>query len=351
MKIGFLQIVARHTNLNYWVSYESGWSYLISTGLVKALKARYSDIVYIPSDCITLAEQVEFCDIIIINDVHHAFGNIGDVCDLGLEILIKLFRTKKTYGIINETLFEDGNQDALQSINLYRAKLIKQCFPFFHGLITADYLDFQILKRASVNVLYSPFAVPILKGSIRRKTGSFRPLFLGSLYDKRRYFYEQNNLLDRVSVANIAFDMAAGGKCCDKIRSAVYDRDNVGYFTNLDDYKFKQFRNYICALGAANIVVNLPSIFRGIPCRLVEAAQLNSYILCEFPRSDFEISMCSGLSNVIFYRSDLVGDLLEKLDAIAALPEPNPSDISDSWFDIRVRSGNILNFILNESLD
>jgi len=350
MKIAFLQIVARHSNPKNWVAYESGWSYLISTGLFKALKHRYSDIDYISSDSQNLSEQLDKIDIVLVNDIHHAFGNFGDVCGFDLDILIKICRTKKAVGILNETVYFSDSQSDISSASLQRAKIVNQSIPLFHGIITADYSDYLFLNRSSVNVLYSPFASPIFKDAIPRNALTCRPIFLGSLYQKRKTFLELNGLLDRLVVSNIAYDVEGGSICCEKIGGALNKNDTVEYFNCLDNYKSNQIRKFLLALKASKIVVNLPSIFRGIPCRLVESAQLSSYILCEFPRTEFELSLCSGLSNIIFYHSNVVGDLMSKLDIVSGLPQPNPSDISNTLLDISVRSEMIIDFLLNDNV-
>lgn len=345
MKIAFFQIVARRTDLNSWVSYESGWSYLISTGLFNALTCQHADIIYIPSDSCSVREQIQSCDIVILNDFNHAFANLGEVCTLDLETLIEIRRSKKLFGIINESVFHADSESPRQPIDLVREKLLRQSIALLDGVITVDYYDFIYFRIIGVNVMYSPFASPYLGGLIPRVMLNSRPIFLGSIYPYRKRFLEMNSLCNKILVTNLALDLVAGHKCCTEINRAVGNADNTSYFKSFDEFKFRQFRKYISALGGGGVVINLPSIFRGIACRMVECVQLNSYVICELPRTDFEVSLCSQFSNVIFYKAEIIGDLADKINYALTGPSPIASKLENSIFDIRVRAKQIIDFI------
>lgn len=318
---------------------------MISTGLVKALKSECSDIIYITSDSIQLPKIIDSCEIVIINDLHHAFANSDGVHDLALEILVNVCRNKKLYGIINETLFHSEDEILRNPLNINREKFIKQSIPLFHGLISADFFDCQYLKSISVNVLYSPFAAPSINGPKNIQAATPKPLFLGSLYPFRKQFLESNKMLDKILVSNIAFDFADADRCRNLLENPLVKGDLASYFNCFDSYKINQFRNYILALGGSPIVVNLPSVFRGIACRLIECAQLGSYVISEFPRTQFEVELCSSLSNVIFYDAEVVGDFEDKLNSIPLTTTAIASNISNTVFDINVRAKLILDFI------
>lgn len=346
MKVFFCQVMADRHNLNYWEAFELGWSYTISAGLVDSLRTHGAQAHFLDSKCPLDADVFSKGDVLLINDLHHGFTNFGPVGGAPMRLLSEAkSRGARIFGFLNETVFYSEGSAVRDPNWRTRQKIVSQIVPFLDGVITADYEDWVFLRNSTINALYSPFGAPTVSHmGVEQRFD--RPIFLGELYESRLEFVRHEGLSDVILTAKLSLDpVSVRGFLESQSVPEFGELPGAEFFAAYKALKLSQYQRYLTTMAASPMVINLPSIFRGIPCRLLEAYSLSGRVLTELPRSPFERELLRKLNkNAAFYDPSIRFDFRRKMDDLRAC-QPEKVSFSGTCFDIDMRAKFVLAFL------
>jgi len=292
-------------------------------------------------------------DAVFINDINHInFDDLEGYNILSISQLL-LIKEKKIKIIANsiETIFHT-NKDYINIFNARLSKFIK-LHNFFDGFITYDYYDSLILTQMKINNFYRPFS--LIKDNFLDLTNSpnsnFNLLFLGSIYAARVDFINQSIYKDQITFGTLDHSDS-------EISNSIFLKnilsltiDTIEYqnlSTKLELLKKQYALLFLKTLSETKLIINLPSMFQGIPCRAVESIFSKSIFLVNYPRTSVETYFLKNITNCFFYDAKSVENFDSTItflkDNLNSLPSYN---LETDFFDSTNIMKKIIYFIEN----
>jgi len=255
-------------------------------------------------------------------------------------------------GILIETLFHDngGHADVMPQLRL---RAILQSMLWLDAMIAFDRHDADVLRSMGVRALWSPFSssdpVPAADVNVSNEL-----IFVGSMYDKRQRFLRDAGLGNRITAGRITYP----GEFTEVHRqvlalAAANDATlKEDLFENYRQLKHAALGHYAQFLKHLPLIINLPSIFRGIACRTVESLWLGRVVVSPRPRHSEERRLQDSVPHALYqYDEDEPASFAQAIQAALDSKvtreqfEALDTYLRGSVFDPRTQAANFVDFI------
>lgn len=331
-------------------------AYHCSAGIPAALREAGHEV-----DCVLmphtarlelLASQVDY-DVALIDVVHGMCRLDASTYQIPIPPLLTLKqRGIPIAGLLIETLFHDGGEHA-QAMPEHRLRAIMQSMLWLDAFVAFDRHDAEVLRSLGARALWMPFASSDPSPASTPAVSSTLA-FVGSMYDKRQHFLRQAGLADHIAAGHITYP-AEFAEVHRQIMALAGANDPLladDLFEHYRQLKHAALAHYTEFLKQLPVIINLPSIFRGIACRTVESVWLGRVAVSPRPRHPDERRLQDRLPHVLFqYDEDAPGSFAQALQA-ALESRITPQQAAElqaylrhSPFDPSVQAVNLASFL------
>lgn len=299
------------------------WTYFCHIGMADALREAGHAVDFILSaqaDQINVLANEEEYDLCIINDLVHGFASLDGSCNPVPLVALRALRKRSIplVGVIIETIFHDEGERIYDTVQPVRKRIIDQASIWIDFIITYDKFDAEFLRDQGACALWTPFfshpPPDIVAGE-----ASDELVFYGGLYDKRQRFLIDAGVTDRVTGGYINYPSSFARLFEQTLTLAKDPEAQPALVADIiRNFKMAIFRRYAEQLLSHRIILNLPTIFKGIACRSVEAIVLARPSLISLPRHRDEILLLESFADVcIFYNENEPQNFSRMIDVAA----------------------------------
>jgi hypothetical protein len=236
-------------------------------------------------------------DIVLINDIVHGFSSLDKSARLIPISPLRVLREQrvKIVGILIESIFIDDTSLYDETVYHLRKHAVEQAAVWLDFVISYDRHDVDVLRDLGVNILWTPFFSEVPNLATYPLPNSDL-VFYGGMYPKRQRFLKDSGTENLISGGYIDYPAAYS----EMFQRLIYtiQLTETSHETSLElvsMFKKYVFHYYAQKLQNQRIIINLPSIFRGIPCRVVESIAMGRPFLCPKPRHPKEIALLKML--------------------------------------------------------
>ena len=306
------------------------WAYSVRGDLINSLSTFFEiDVLYSTESCHLLEKwctEKEY-SYIFINDISHLeYDN-----DLSLPLNVLLEQKNKGVKIIGnsiETILH--NNKILEHIYYHRLQKFEK-YKFLYDLIICnDYLDSELMKKMNIKTLYRPFSLSEeffnLNKNIDKK---YELLFLGTLYPLRSSFIKRSEYLSQITLGNLNYS-SDELIIIQQLKNSLKKISDISSYNsiskNIELIRKNYFIKMLNILSSSKIILNLPSIFKGIPCRVVESFFANTIFLSNIPRTSHEVNLMKNSNKCFFYDENDISDF----DAV--IKNLKETDVNNDYF-------------------
>jgi hypothetical protein len=276
------------------------WTYWCHVGMAKALAdaGHRVDVVLScqPERMQQLAADGGY-DLAIVNDVVHGFGSTdAAVYPLPTAPLRRLReRGVPLLGVLIETAFHGAGEAVHDVLHVVRKRAIEQAAVWLDFVISYDRFDVDVLRSWDVNALWTPFfsQAPALPEPAEPAA---ELVFYGAMYDKRRRFLADAGAEHLVRGGYVHYPPAYAQMFERLLHTLALPQTSPAESFELTRmFKASVFQLYAQHLLSHRLIVNLPAIFKGIACRVVESVAMGRPSLCPLPRHADERALLARL--------------------------------------------------------
>lgn len=299
-----------------------------------------------------LASQGEY-DFALIDVVHGLCRIDTNTYQIPIPPLLTLKRRGiPVAGILIETLFHANGENA-DVMPQHRLRAIMQSMLWLDAFIAFDRHDAAMLRSLGARALWAPFASsdPSPGAEV---TPSNELVFVGSMYGKRQRFLQQAGVADQIAAGRITYP-AEFAEVHRKIMALATANDAMlkeDLFEHYRQLKHAAFAHYTQFLKHLPVIINLPSIFRGIACRTVESLWLGRIVVSPRPRDPEECRLQDSVPHVLYqYDEHEPASFAEAVNAALAsklTPEQYAEVqgfLQGSAFDPQTQASNLASFV------
>ncbi len=283
MKILFIQV--EFANFDHSLP----WTYYCHMGIAESLKQAGHDVDVVFTHQMrrldALSREGDY-DLVMVNDVQHGFFEADHFRFALPEAPVQRLRARgmPVLGFLVESVFPDHGAMHTSELDKKRLQVVERMLPQLDFVVSYDLHDAEVMRQRGAAALWAPFcsARPPLA---RARVSAGKITFFGSLYKKRVDFVDAAKLRDRINAGFIDYPP----EVAEKFRIATMGLMHPGppavdAYALLREVKETVFRIYAENLLGQPVVLNLPTMFRGISCRTVEALALGLPSLSPRPR-------------------------------------------------------------------
>jgi hypothetical protein len=331
-------------------------AYHCSAGIPAALRERGHEVdcVLMPHTArLELMASREDYDLALIDVVHGLCRFDSNTHQIPISPLLTLKqRGIPIAGLVIETLFHESDEH-VDAMPRYRLQAITQSLLWLDALIAFDRNDAALLRSMGARVLWAPFSSshPVGEDEVNF---SNELVFVGTMYGKRQRFLQQAGLADQIKAGRIAYP-SEFGDVHQKILALASANDALlteDLFEHYRQLKYASFAHYTQFLKHLPLIINLPSIFRGIACRTVESLWLGRIVVSPRPRHPEERRLQDRVPHVLYqYDEHEPGSFADAIKA-ALNTGITPDQLEEvqtflrgSPFDPLVQASNIVSFV------
>ena len=277
------------------------WTYWCHVGMAEALAGAGHQIhVVLTCQSVRLQQLANECDydLVIVNDVVHGFGSVDAAVYPVPTGPLRILRERRIpmLGVLIETAFHGDGEAIHDVLHVVRSRAIDQASVWMDFFISYDRFDVDILRRRGVNALWTPFfsEAPADLREPANSTGEL--VFYGAMYEKRRRFLTDAGADHLVHGGYIRYPSEYSQMFDLLINTLPLPQ------TSLQDslemvriFKASVFHLYAQHLRANRLIINLPTIFKGVACRVVESVAMGQPSLSPLPRHPDERALLARL--------------------------------------------------------
>ncbi|QNA88518.1 hypothetical protein G4G28_08440 [Massilia sp. Dwa41.01b] len=331
-------------------------AYHCSAGIPAALRdcGHEVDCVLMPHTArLELLASREHYDFALIDVVHGLCRMDANTHQIPIPPLLTLKqRGIPIAGIAIETLFHDHGENA-DVMPQHRLRAIMQTMLWLDAFIAFDRHDADVLRSMGVRALWSPFTSsdpsPGLEVNVSNELA-----FVGSMYAKRQRFLRQAGLAGQITAGRITYPDAFTEVHQDILALATANDplQAEDLFEHYRQLKHAAFAHYTQVLKHLPLIVNLPSIFRGLACRTVESLWLGRVVVSPRPRHPEECRLQDSVPHILYqYDETEPATFAEAIEA-ARRSRVTPQQLDEvaaflrgSAFDPLAQAANIADFV------
>lgn len=254
---------------------------------------------------------------IVFNDINHLNIWRSDHGVTHASISLGLLKTlKKNHTLVFrcvETLFHRYDHEDV--LNERRVTRLFYVLPLIDYLLISDYGDYLSLIQNEVRpdrLIYLPFTLSIDAFNDISKINEnahYKPdielLFIGSMYDKRMKFLSKSNFRSRVVIGQFTeknFN-SIHSQFISKIAGLPSRALTVEEWNGFEKARYDRFKLLCGAMRRGKVIVNLPAIYRGNACRVIESLASGSISISPNPQLKEEKIRLKG-ERVFLYEED-----------------------------------------------
>lgn len=331
-------------------------AYHCSAGIPAALRAcgHEVDCVLMPHTArLDMLARREHYDFVLVDVVHGLCRMDANTHQIPIPALLALKqRGIPIAGILIETLFHE-NGEHTDVMPQQRLRAIMQSMLWMDALVAFDRHDADMLRSMGARALWSPFTSSDPCPGIEA-TPSNELIFVGSMYGKRQRFLQQAGLAGRITAGRITYpnEFTEVHRQVLALASANDPMLKDDLFEHYRQLKHAALGHYAQFLKHLPLIINLPSIFRGIACRTVESLWLGRVVVSPRPRHPEERRLQDSVPHVLFqYDEEVPASFAQALQAAldsrtTAQQFAHVQDfLRGSVFDPQAQAANLVDFV------
>jgi hypothetical protein len=197
-----------------------------------------------------------------------------------------------------ETLFHRDDHDDV--LNERRVTRLIYTLPFIDYLLVSDYGDYLSLLQNEVRpdrIIYLPFTLSIDVFSDLSKVNEIeinKPdielLFIGSMYDKRTKFLLRSEFRSSIVIGQFSDNHfnSVHNQFVSHIASLPTKALTIQEWSDFEKARYDRFKLLCHVMRRAKVIVNLPAIYRGNACRVIESIASGSISVSPNPQFNEE---------------------------------------------------------------
>jgi hypothetical protein len=266
------------------------WTYWCHVGMAKALTDAGHRVDVVFTFQTRKLQELSFegnYDLAILNDVVHGFSSTDAACFRTPMASITRLRERKVpvLGVVIETIFHGIEEQVHDVLHQVRRLAIEQAVQWLDFVVAYDRFDIQVLRSAGVNALWTPFFSESPPGHPLPDKPSNELIFYGAMYEKRKQFLIDTGT-ERILRGGYINYPETYTQIFEKLLFTLRlpETSVLESFELTRLFKESVFQVYARHLRSQRLIVNLPSIFKGVACRVVESVAMCRPSLCPLPR-------------------------------------------------------------------
>jgi hypothetical protein len=284
---------------------------------------------------------------LIFNDINHLniWRSDHGVAHASLSLaLLKALRKNHTLVFrCVETLFHRYDCDDV--LNERRVTRLAYTLPFIDYLLVSDYGDYLSLLQNEVRpdrLIYLPFTLSVDVFSDLSKANEIEItepdielLFIGSMYDKRTKFLLKSEFRSRIVIGQFTdkhFN-SVHNQFVSRIASLPSKALTNQEWSDFEKARYNRFKLLCRVMRRSKVIVNLPAIYRGNACRVIESLASGSISISPNPQLNEEKIRLKGERVFLYEESDISTFDQACSAALQAFREPEsptrPSHVRD----------------------